>query len=555
MKKLPPKANPDHLKKQAKELLRLYRQGDADAVARFVRFLPAAANRTHDEALALGLRLHDAQSCIAREYGFASWADLGAFVETHALGGQPRAQLIRRWLDLAYGGDVTGGFDAARPRVAAQLLLDHPDLVSADPAIACAAGDLDAVKAALAADPGWIARAGGALKLPPLVAVTHSRLGQIPGFAVRLRACARHLLDAGADPNQRIGNRFPPASLAEPDESGPLSALYGAAGVNRDPALTAMLLEAGADPNDGESLYHSVENPACTRLLLEHGARVDGTNALRRALDVPDAAALELLLAHGGDPNEPAGEGPTKMWGAPLLRAIAVRCPARHVAALLAAGADPRACTPAGVGAYRLAMQAGLTDVAALLRAAGAEEALGADDAFVAACARADGDDARRIQARHPELPGALTGDRLRQLPDAAAWGSRDAVKVMVELGWPIAARGGDWDASALNHAVFRGDADLLAFLLAHGASWREPHGFGSDALGTLSWASVNEPEGVDGPDWEACARVLIAHGVPQAVRDPSHPAAVLIDGRTMRFSEAVTDVLLGIDGGPPASP
>ena len=68
-------------------MLRLYRQGDADAVARFVRFLPAAANRTHDEALALGLRLHDAQSCIAREYGFASWADLGAFVETHALAG------------------------------------------------------------------------------------------------------------------------------------------------------------------------------------------------------------------------------------------------------------------------------------------------------------------------------------------------------------------------------------------------------------------------------------------------------------------------------------
>lgn len=554
MNKLPPKANPDHLKKQAKELLRLYRHGDAQAVARFVRFLPAAANRTHDEAIALGLRLHDAQSCIAREYGFASWADLGVFVETQALARQQRSLLIRRWLGLAYGGDVTGGVDVARPRVAAQLLRDQPDLVWGDPAIACAAGDLDAVKAALAADPGWVARAGGALNLPPLVAVTHSRLGQIPEFAVRLRECARHLLDAGADPNQRIGNRFPPASLAAPDESGPLSALYGAAGVNRDPVLTAMLLEAGADPNDGESLYHSLENPACTRLLLEHGARVGGTNALRRALDMRDAAALELLLAHGGDPNEAAGEGPTKMWGAPLLRAIAVRCPARHVAALLAAGADPGARTAAGVSAYRLAMQTGLSDVAALLRAAGAEETLGAADAFVAACARADADDARRIQARHPELPGALPGERLRLLPDAAAWGSGDAVKVMVELGWPVAARGGDWDASALNHAVFRGDADLLAFLLAHGASWREAHGFGSDALGTLSWASVNEPEGVGHPDWEACARVLLAHGVPQAVRDPSNPDRVLIDGRAMQFSEAVADALLGIDGGQPAS-
>ncbi|AOJ35587.1 ankyrin repeat domain-containing protein [Burkholderia metallica] len=554
MKKLPPGAHPDHLKKQAKTLLRLYRQGDADAVARFIRFLPAAANRTHDETLALGLRLHDAQSCIAREYGFASWADLGAFVDSHALGGQPRPQLIRRWLDLAYGGDVTGGVATARPRVAAQLLLDHPDLVAHDSTVACAAGDLDAVKAALAADPGWIARAGGALKLPPLVAVTHSQLGQIPEFAVRLRACARHLLDAGADPNQRIGNRFPPASLDAPDEAGPLSALYGAAGVNRDPVLTAMLLDAGADPNDGESLYHSVENPACTRLLLEHGARVSGTNALRRAFDMRDADALELLLAHGGDPNEPPGEGLAQTWGAPLLRAIGVRCSARHVAALLAAGADPHARTPTGVSAYRLAMQTGLSDVAALLRAAGAEEPLDAADAFVAACARADADDARRIQARHPELPGALPDERLRLLPDAAAWGAADAVKVMVELGWPIAARGGDWDASALNHAVFRGDADLLTFLLAHGASWRETHGFGSDALGTLAWASVNEPEHVGPADWEACARVLLAHGVPLAARHPSNPDGVLIDGRALYFSEAVTDILLGIDGGGPAS-
>ncbi|PMU12743.1 hypothetical protein C1Y10_29370, partial [Pseudomonas sp. FW305-122] len=87
-------------------------------------------------------------------------------------------------------------------------------------------------------------------------------------------------------------------------------------------------------------------------------------------------------------------------------------------------------------------------------------------------------------------------------------------------------------------HAVFRGDAGLLAFLLAHGANWRDMHGFGSDALGTLSWASVNEPEHVGAADWEACARVLLAHGVPHATRDPSNPDDVLIDGRKMRFSE-----------------
>jgi len=547
MKTLPSGANLDHLKKQAKELLRLYRDGDATAISRFTSNLPAAAHRTRDEVVALGLRLHDAQSCIAREYGFASWTELRLYVESRAV---PREQQdwIRYWLGLAYGGDAVGSYDAGRPRVAAQLLRDHPGLPSSDVSVACAAGQLDAIARAVAADPDWINRADGPLNLPPLVAVTHSRLGQLPEFAERLRNCARFLLQAGAHPNQRIGNRYPPATLASPDESEPLSALYGAAGVNRDAVLTEMLLTAGADPNDGESLYHSLEEPACTRLLLAYGARVGGTNALRRALDMPSPVALELLLAHGGDPNEPVEAGPTTTWGPPLMRAIAVRRSARHIAALLAAGADPQARTPGGVSAWRLAMQTGLREVADLLREAGADDTLSAEDEFVAACARVDASEARRIQALHPDLPRALPEHQLRLLPDTAAWGSREAVKVMVELGWPIAARGGDWDASALNHAVFRGDAELTAFLLSHGASWRETHGFGADVLGTLSWASFNEPDGIEHGDWIGCARALVAHGLPEIERDPADAERLLIEGRPMRFSEGVAQALLPDD-------
>lgn len=554
MKQLPPKANLDHLKKQAKELLRLYRNGDPTAITRFVHQLPAAAHCSQSEVTALELRLHDAQSCIAREYGFASWAELALYVESNALARHDLAGLIRRWFGIAYGGDVTGTYDAARPRVAVQLLKQHPELFATDAYVACAAGHLDMVSRTITADPDWTHRSGGMLNLPPLVAVTHSRLGQLPEFIGRLRECAQHLLQAGADPNQHIGNRFPPASLAAPDENGLLSALYGAAGVVRDPALTEMLLKAGANPNDGESLYHSLENLDCTRLLLQYGARVAGTNALRRALDMPDPAALELLLAHGGDANEPAGEGPTKTWGAPLLRAIAVSRSTRHIAALLAAGADPRAQTAAGVSAYRLATQVGLTKVVELLRAYGVEENLSADDNFVAACARADAIEAHRIQALHPDLPGSLPQDRLRLLPDAAAWGSSAAVKVMVELGWPIAVRGGDWDASVLNHAVFRGDPALTAFLLANGASWREIQGFGDDVLGTLSWASINEPTGPVNPDWIGCARALVAHGLPKIERDALNPDRVFIEGRPRRFSEGVTEVLLEGGGASPES-
>ena len=312
MSVLPPRADLDHLKKQAKLLLRLYRNGDPAAIERFAAHLPAAANRSADEILALRFRLHDAQSCVAREYGFPSWADLSLYVASAAFARDHRGDDVRSWLALVYGGDVTGGYDSPKPRLAAHLWNQQPDRFGEDLSIACAVGNVDLVAQAISADPDWINRPLGPFKLPPPIAVTHSRLAALPEF-FQLRACAQALLRAGADPNQRIFNRYPPASLDAPDENGPLSALYGAAGVNRDPILTELLLDAGADPNDGESLYHSLEKPECTLLLLRRGARIAGTNALPRSLDMKEAEALELLLAHGADPNE-ARSRPSTWW-------------------------------------------------------------------------------------------------------------------------------------------------------------------------------------------------------------------------------------------------
>ena len=78
MERSPDRLNLEHLKKQAKDLIRLYRQHDREAFIRFRRALPAAAGRSDDEVASLNLRLHDAQSCVARDYGFASWQDFAA---------------------------------------------------------------------------------------------------------------------------------------------------------------------------------------------------------------------------------------------------------------------------------------------------------------------------------------------------------------------------------------------------------------------------------------------------------------------------------------------
>ena len=72
MKRLPRKPSLDHLKKQAKDLLSRHREGDPEAVARVQATLPRAVPDS--------LRLHDAQACIARDYGFASWTELKRFV-------------------------------------------------------------------------------------------------------------------------------------------------------------------------------------------------------------------------------------------------------------------------------------------------------------------------------------------------------------------------------------------------------------------------------------------------------------------------------------------
>ena len=457
------------------------------------------------------------------------------------------AQTVLHWLALVYAGDIAGGMNGARPSVAARLLQAHPGLLGDDPYLACAIGDEAVLRRTIKRDPAWLHRAGGPLRLTPLIAVTHSGLLRLPAFREPLRACARLLIDAGADVNQTVGSRWPPASLAQPSDDHHLSALYGAAGQHHDAQITQWLLDAGAHPDDGEALYHSLDSIACLRLLLAAGARVTGTNAMYRVLDQDNIEALQLLLAHGGDANERAAESMATPFGTPLLWAIRRRRSPAHIEALLDAGADATAMTGDGTSAHVLALRFGLPEAAELLARrlgqAPGEGGLPVQDLFVAACARGDEAAARHMLAADSALIDELTEGQRRLLPELAAQGCGDAVRLMVELGWPIATAGGDWHATALNQAVFRGDAPLAAFLLAHGAQWTEQHGYGDNAQGTLSWASCNEP--VPGGDWLGCARALVAHGMPAAHPDPQDADMVITGGRRMRFSDEVSSYLL----------
>src|SRR4051812_47835408 len=176
-------------------------------------------------------------------------------------GSVTRVDRARRLVEEATNG--------RRDHAEAMLALDA-DLGRRGLDAALVLGEAERVAPVLAEDPGAASRPTGARGWLPLLYVTHSAF--LGGERTDgLLACARALLDAGADPD---------ATWRHP-EFGQLSALYGAAGVAHDPRMTALLLEAGASRDDGESVYHATETSdlACLRLLLEAGGRGGGAKA------------------------------------------------------------------------------------------------------------------------------------------------------------------------------------------------------------------------------------------------------------------------------------
>lgn len=229
MKHLPASPDLDHLKKQAKHLLRDAHAGMAEALGRFATLLPAAR---HVDLSTYELRLHDAQSVIAREYGFLSWPEIKRYVEWKRSDTSAR---IVQWLRWCFEGNLR------ERRLAERMMAEEPKLFAHDPWYACILGDAARVRATLDRDSGFATRPGGPFAMLPLVAVTQSVLILDLGETGFLE-CARLLIEHGADANAAWNDpRFP---------DNPLSALYGAAGRSHNPALTKLLLDAGASPDE-----------------------------------------------------------------------------------------------------------------------------------------------------------------------------------------------------------------------------------------------------------------------------------------------------------------
>lgn len=249
--------------------------------------------------------LHDAQLVIAREYGFSSWPRWKQLVEARQLDtGQRAAALVR----AACAGDM---------RKASVLLVAEPTLERFDLYTACVCGAAEHVARLLEGNPALARSKGGPLDREPILYACFSRFLRSDARRAAGIVCAvRLLLDRGADVNAHF-------TVVEGGETWMQTSLYGAAGIANNAELTGMLLEAGADVNELQSvladdvqavscgleaLYHASEfaDVTCLRLLLDHpGEAIGDARRMDRwtGLDFENLSGVDVYLEHGADPN------------------------------------------------------------------------------------------------------------------------------------------------------------------------------------------------------------------------------------------------------------
>jgi hypothetical protein len=466
---LPPQANLEHLKKQAKQLLQAVRSGLSDALQTIKRFHPKP------DAFS-GLR--DAQLVIARKYGYQDWQQLTNEVELQKLRAATLKEQAEQFVFLAclrYSGDDR----AWRYANANALLAEVPQLADVNLYCALVAGKLAVVKRHLDLAPQLATQNSGPMNWPPLMYLTYSRVQSTQEDVLGI---VRLLLSLGADPDSHV--MF--------DGEYRFSAVTGAMGEGeRGPvdcpphefadALVDTLLDAGATPNEFQGLYNTMFTDG-----LDHW--------------LPKLIAHGLNATHRTDPRKPDAETTFDF----ILSQGVSQGRIKRIGILLEAGANPNAVSRYNKrSAHTNAVLAHQPDVAAVLLQYGAKvENLCLDDEFRVACWQGD---LARADALLKQKP-ALAKDP-QVFSDIAH--TRDGLQWLLARGFDINSQ--TRDGRTLLHRVAAGnELDAVKTLVALGANPNlEEHHYKGTPLGfaihNRAWDVVNYLKDFTGNICEIC--------------------------------------------------
>ncbi len=441
-RELPVKANLEHLKEQAKDLLRKIRQGDAVAIERVRSHVSFSAPAS--------VKLVDAQHVIAREYGFASWPKLKEHVESLAL-------------DPA--GMLSAAVCSSDADKTARVLENYPEL-----------------KAQIN-EP--MANYGGSGMQALLAAVQRSD-----------RKTIDVLLRGGADIKAR--SRWWAGGIGVLDECAPeMAAFLMERGAVLDAHASARLgmLEklqqlvmadggvVGARGANGQTPLHFASTVEIAQYLLDHGADIDSGDLQHES--TPAQHMLRVIQArhYPRDRQDVARHLVARGCRTDVLMASALGdlqlvrrhldadpgCIRTRVSEVYFPKQDPRSGGTIYIqifGSQRtphmVARDFGHEKVLQFLM-----ERTPEDVKLTQACELGDEGAFRALLASHPNLIETLSDDDRRRLPDAAQNNNTVAVRLMLVAGWPVDARG-EYQMTPLQWAAWHGNAEMVREILRY---------------------------------------------------------------------------------------
>jgi hypothetical protein len=292
VRRLPSNPNLDHLKYQAKDLLKEHTARTPGVAQRVREFHPLFSRGTDAEILDAQLSLSDAQLVIAREYGFPSWTRLKVHIEKPALSDQrdlPHHERIedptfRRAVELLDAGDVAG---------LRAHLNQYPNLVQQH----------------------VVFEGGNYFRNPTLlefVAENPVRRGTLPDNIVQV---AKVIVDAGVGQSalnetlmlvstgsvpRECGKQLPLIDLLCDQGADPDSAIHSAALHGELEAVNALIRRGARMDLPVAAALGRIEE---ARRLLAGASSEDRHLALTMAADFGHVEIVRLLLDAGDDPN------------------------------------------------------------------------------------------------------------------------------------------------------------------------------------------------------------------------------------------------------------